>query len=190
MLEKKTRSDGKARKEDDGQGQAMDGPWTAQEKISQSNIIESNVIKDQSIFQSAEREKDRSDKNTQAYRKLIADNISLDHLLDSARRHSPAEIEMVNEIYDTICDVVCFPRETVRIKKTARPWETVKAQFLKLKYDHVANVLNRIIDQDLHIRNMKDYLVTTLYEESMSGTLSIEASLHDNELKLMRGQPY
>ena len=138
----------------------------------------------------SEREKERSDKNTQAYRKLIADNIGLDHLLDSAKRHSPAEVEMVNEIYDTICDVVCFPREAVRIKKAARPWETVKSQFLKLKYDHVADVLNRIIDQDLHIRNMKDYLITTLYEESMSGILNIEASLHDNELKLMRGQPY
>ena len=190
VLEKKARSDSKTRKEDDSQGQSMDGPWTAQDKISQSNIIESKVMKDQSIFQSAEREKERSIKNTQTYRKLIADNISLDYLLDSARRHSPAEVEMVNEIYDTICDMVCFPRETVIIKKAARPWEVVKSQFLKLKYDHVANVLNRIIDQDLHIRNMKDYLVTTLYEESMSGTLSLEASLHDGELKLLRGQPY
>ncbi len=190
VLEKKARSDSKTRKEDDSQGQTMDGPWTAQDKISQSNIIESKVMKDQSIFQSAEREKERSIKNTQTYRKLIADNISLDYLLDSARRHSPAEVEMVNEIYDTICDMVCFPRETVIIKKAARPWEVVKSQFLKLKYDHVANVLNRIIDQDLHIRNMKDYLVTTLYEESMSGTLSLEASLHDGELKLLRGQPY
>ena len=190
VLEKKARSDSKTRKEDDSQGQTMDGPWTAQDKISQSNIIESKVMKDQSIFQSAEREKERSIKNTQTYRKLIADNISLDYLLDSARRHSPAEVEMVNEIYDTICDMVCFPRETVIIKKAARPWEVVKSQFLKLKYDHVANVLNRIIDQDLHIRNMKDYLVTTLYEESMSGTLSLEASLHDAELKILRGQPY
>ena len=190
VLEKKARSDSKTRKEDDSQGQTMDGPWTAQDKISQSNIIESKVMKDQPIFQSAEREKERSIKNTQTYRKLIADNISLDYLLDSARRHSPAEVEMVNEIYDTICDMVCFPRETVIIKKAARPWEVVKSQFLKLKYDHVANVLNRIIDQDLHIRNMKDYLVTTLYEESMSGTLSLEASLHDGELKLLRGQPY
>ena len=190
VLEKKARSDSKTRKEDDSQGQTMDGPWTAQDKISQSNIIESKVMKDQSIFQSAEREKERSIKNTQTYRKLIADNISLDYLLDSARRHSPAEVEMVNEIYDTICDMVCFPRETVIIKKAARPWEVVKSQFLKLKYDHVANVLNRIIDQDLHIRNMKDYLVTTLYEESMSGTLSLEASLHDAELKMLRGQPY
>ncbi len=66
----------------------------------------------------------------------------------------------------------------------------MKSQFLKLKYDHVADVLNRIIDYGLHIRNMKDNLITTLYEESMSGILSIEASLHDDELKLMRGQPY
>ena len=130
------------------------------------------------------------DDDTVLYRKIIADNIRLDLLLDTAGRHSPSETEMVTEIYDTICDMVCFPRETVWIKKAARPWEAVKSQFLKLKYDHVANVLNRIIDQDLHIRNMKAYLVTTLYEESMSGTLGLEASLHDDELKMLRGQPY
>ena len=130
------------------------------------------------------------DNDIVVYRKIIADNIRLDFLLDTAGRHSPSETEMVTEIYDTICDMVCFPRETVWIKKAARPWEAVKSQFLKLKYDHVANVLNRIIDQDLHIRNMKDYLVTTLYEESMSGTLGLEASLHDDGLKMLRGQPY
>ena len=191
VLEKKTRSDGKSRREENRLGQTMDGPWTAQDKKSQSNLRESNGIEDQSIILSkVEGKKERSDEQIKKYRRLIADNIRLDSLLDSARRHSPSEAEMVSEIYDTICDVVCFPRESVRIKKVARPWETVKSQFLKLKYDHVANVLNRIIDRDLHIRNMKDYLITTLYEESMSGILNSEASLHDNALKRMRGHPY
>ena len=195
ILEKKTRTVKKKKEDDDRGPPSMDGPWTAQDKRSQSNISKSNISEYQSIIHSiAEGEKEVSmegpDDDTVLYRKIIADNIRLDLLLDTAGRHSPSETEMVTEIYDTICDMVCFPRETVWIKKAARPWEAVKSQFLKLKYDHVANVLNRIIDQDLHIRNMKAYLVTTLYEESMSGTLGLEASLHDDGLKMLRGQPY
>lgn len=147
VLEKKSRSDNKGKKKDKKQAPSMDGPWTAQDKKSQSNIRESNGIEDQSIYHSAdEGEIKRADEQIEKYRKLIAENISLDLLLDTARHHGPSEADMAEEIYDTICDVVCFPRETVLIRKVPRPWEIVKSQFLKLKYDHVAGILNRIID--------------------------------------------
>ena len=97
---------------------------------------------------------------------------------------------MVQEVYDVICDVVCFPRDKVEIKGTAYPWEAVKSRFLKLGYDHVAAVLNRIVDADLGIRNMQAYLVSALYSESLTGTLEMEAGLHDDYLKSYRGQPY
>ncbi|MBR0380942.1 MAG: hypothetical protein IJH71_00715 [Eubacterium sp.] len=191
VLEKKARSDSKGKKQEKKQLPSMDSPRIAQDKKSQFNIRESNGIEDQSIYLSSDDgERDGTDKQTQQYRRLIADNISLELLLDTSRRHSPSEADMVEEIYDTICDVVCFPRETVLIRKVPRPWKVVKSQFLKLKYDHIAGILNRLIDHDLHIRNMKSYLVTALYEESMSGILNLEASLHDDELKMMRGQPY
>ena len=191
VLEKKARSDSKEKKKEKKQAPSTDGPRAAQDKKSQPNIRESNGIEDQSIYPSSDDgEMDGKAEQTEQYCRLIADNIGLELLLDTARRHSPSEADMVQEIYDTICDVVCFPRETVLIRKVPRPWEVVKSQFLKLKYDHIAGILNRLIDQDLHIRNMKSYLVTALYEESMSGIMNIEASLHDGELKMMRGQPY
>lgn len=128
--------------------------------------------------------------DTDTYKSLVADNIKLDWLLDIANRHDSSEVAMVNEIYDVICDMVCYPRDSVRIKDTTYPWEVVKGRFLKLRYEHIANILNRIVDASLEIKNMSNYLISTLYTESLVGTIDAQASLHDEYLKYLRGKPY
>ena len=126
-----------------------------------------------------------------AYRKLIAENIRLDWLLDAAKQSEDSdEIAMVNEIYALICDVVCFPRGNIKIRDTVYPWQVVKAQFLKLKHSHVASVLNRVVDRSLDIKNMQQYLIATLYSESLCGTIKNQADLHDDYLMSLRGSPY
>lgn len=97
---------------------------------------------------------------------------------------------MVHEIYDVICDMVCYPRDKVLVKGTFYPWEEVKSRFLKLRYEHIADILNRLIDATLEIKNMSSYLISTLYIESLVGTLDIQARLHDNYTKFLRGKPY
>ena len=131
-----------------------------------------------------ERENDE-----ESMRKIIAENIKLGWLLESAGK-DPNEVGMVNEIYDVICDMVCYPRKEVVIKDTRYPWKTVRERFLKLNYDNIADVLNRIIDKDLEIKNMPNYLISTLYSASLVGTLESQANLHDDYLKFLRGQPY
>ena len=122
-------------------------------------------------------------------RNIIADNI---HLLDfyEVAGTNKQEHEMVREVYDTICDVVCIPRETVTIKGTKYPWYIVKNQFMKLNAIHMANVLERLVDSTLQIKNMEAYLVSTLYAESLSGTLKEQSNLHDDYLRFLRGNPY
>lgn len=66
----------------------------------------------------------------------------------------------------------------------------MKSQFLKLRYQHIADVLNRIVDAELGIRNMSAYLVSTLYTASLVGTIEAEANMHDDYLKYLRGKPY
>ncbi|MBP5489439.1 MAG: hypothetical protein J6Y10_02425 [Lachnospiraceae bacterium] len=126
-----------------------------------------------------------------AYRKLIAENIRLDWLLDAAKRSEDSdEIAMVNEIYALICDYVCFPRGNIKIRDTVYPWQIVKAQFLKLRHSHVASVLNRVVDRSLGIKNMQQYLIAMLYSESLCGTIKSQADLHDDYLMSLRGSPY
>ena len=124
------------------------------------------------------------------YKELIAENIKLDWLLEVAEQSGDREVAMVHEIYDVICDMVCYPRENVVIRDTTYPWTTVKSQFLKLRYQHIGDILNRIVDAELGIKNMSSYLVSTLYNASLVGNIEAEASLHDDYLKYLRGKPY
>lgn len=126
----------------------------------------------------------------QKHKELIADNIKLDWLLEVAERNGDCEVAMVHEIYDVICDMVCYPRDSVVVKDTKYPWTTVKSQFLKLRYEHIGDILNRIVDADLGIKNMSAYLISTLYNASLVGHIEAEANLHDDYLKYLRGKPY
>ncbi len=124
------------------------------------------------------------------YKTLIADNIKLDWLLEAAERHNEDEVAMVKEIYDLICDMVCFKRDKVDIKGVSYPWETVKSRFLKLQYGHVVSVLNRLIDKSLGIKNMYNYVISALFNESLVGTMQSNADLYDDYLRDLRGNPY
>ena len=149
--------------------------------------------KKKSIIPSSKEMPDgKKDKGTEeaSYRELVAKNIHLDWLLDIAREHDADEVHMVEELYEVICDMVCYPRENVEIKGVSYPWNAVKSRFLKLRYQHVADVLNRLVDADLEIKNMSAYLISTLYTESLVGTLEAQSRLHDDYLKALRGKPY
>lgn len=132
---------------------------------------------------------DEGTKDVTELRNLIAENIKLEVFYETAGDNT-SERERIREIYDTICDMVCFEREKVTIKGTVYPWQVVKSQFLKLKPVHIANVLGRLIDNNLEIKNMEAYLISTLYAESLSGVLKEQADLHDDYLKYLRGNPY
>ena len=194
LLEKKQRSDTKKAKKQVVDVQTLDGPWEAQSNLIESNLSQPNLTElksDQSIYQSIIQEEQRDGLNDRdTYQNLIAHNIRITDLYEIARRHGSDEVDMVTEIYETICDMVCVPREKVVIKKTEYPWQVVKAQFLKLKHVHISNILNRIVDANLRIKNMNAYLVSTLYIESLNGTIVQQAELHDDYLQSLRGNPY
>lgn len=95
-----------------------------------------------------------------AYMALIRDNIEYDHYMtygDSRDR------EMVEEIYETICDVVCVNRKTIRIGGEDYPYQLVKSRFLKLTHSHVEYVMGRMKETTTKITNIRAYLITTLY---------------------------
>lgn len=195
LQERKERSDTKKAK--NKAGPTLDGPRTAQgnaieDKSNQNNQSKENQSEESSIHLSIIDAKDGG--MDRAYRELIAKNIGLESLLDLAARkdgkYSNTEKEMVNEIFDVICDVVCRPRDSIKIENYDYSWKVVQSQFLKLTQTHVANILNRILSTKDNIINMYGYLVSCLYKESMSGTVFEQAQLHDDLLNYYRGQPY
>ena len=81
-----------------------DNPVQYNKKDIKIQIKETNT---KSISQS---EAPPTDRQTEEYKTLIADNIKLNWLLEIAEQHSDdSETQMVYNIYDTICDMVCYP---------------------------------------------------------------------------------
>ena len=97
---------------------------------------------------------------TAAYMKLIRDNIEYEHHM---KYDQHGDKEMYEEIYETICDVVCVRRQTIRINGEEYPYELVKSRFLKLNSSHVEYVMGCMKDTVTKITNIRAYLITTLY---------------------------
>ena len=110
-------------------------------------------------FRKAAEVKRQESRNRSEYRTIISDNIEFDSLLD---KH-PFEKETLEEILDLLVDVVCSTTQTIRISGDNKPAEVVRNQFLKLNGEHIELVLDSLAQNTTHIRNIKQYLLATLY---------------------------
>ncbi len=95
----------------------------------------------------------------ESYRELIMDNIDYDILLED----QPYEKDRLDEIVELITDTVCSTRKTIRVAGSDYPTEVIKSRFLKLNAEHIRFVFDCLKDNTTKIRNIKQYLLTTLY---------------------------
>lgn len=95
-----------------------------------------------------------------AYRALIRENLEYDHHMTYDAQD---DREMFEEIYETVCDVVCVKRDTIRINGQDYPYGFVKSRFLKLNSGHVGYVMERMRNTATKIINIRAYLLTALY---------------------------
>ena len=106
---------------------------------------------------------DRMDEREQ-YRELIRDNLEID--IRSQDRHY--DLDRVNEIVEIMLDAVCSKRPTIRINGEDMPQPVVKSRFLKLDSGHIDYVLQAMNDCPSDIRNIRAYLLTALYNASLT----------------------
>lgn len=132
------------------------------EKLHPSNIeIDNNINNNNSINQSYKsiNKIDVMDE-TAVYMTLIRENIDYDIMMqDYEWKHR----DMYEELYQIICDVVCVPRQEVRIAGEDYPYSLVKSKFLKLKKSHLEYVIGCMERNTTKIVNIKAYLITALY---------------------------
>ena len=111
------------------------------------------------------RESKRSDVNQRdRYREIISENISYEILLQDY----PLDRDILTEILELMVDTVCTTRSTVRISGDDKPAEVVKSQFLKLDSEHIRFVMDGLKDNTTRIRNMRQYLLATLYNAPLT----------------------
>ena len=111
------------------------------------------------------RESKRSDVNQRdRYREIISENISYGILLQDY----PLDRDILTEILELMVDTVCTTRSTVRISGDDKPAEVVKSQFLKMDSEHIRFVMDGLKDNTTRIRNMRQYLLATLYNAPLT----------------------
>ena len=98
----------------------------------------------------------------QDYRDLVLENIEYDHLC----REFSTYREDLDEIVELIVETVCARRKTTRIAGRTSPHEVVRSRFLKLDSSHIEFVMECLHNNTTEIRNMKQYLLTVLFERA------------------------
>lgn len=127
-------------------------------KIGQNynNINYNDLSKNDLIYLSPKQKDDVIDGT--AYTEIIKQNISYDDLIVST-----GEKEIVDGIYNIICDLVRVPGNTVKIGKVDYPYNVVRSRFIKLNYWHISYVIECVKNVTTEIGNMTAYLITSLY---------------------------
>ena len=75
----------------------------------------------------------------------------------------PDEEDTIDQIVDLLVDTCSTKRKMLRIAGDDKPAEVVCSRFMKLNADHIRFVLKCLAENSSPIRNMKQYLLASLY---------------------------
>jgi hypothetical protein len=78
-------------------------------------------------------------------------------------RLCPDDEDIIYQIVDLLVDTCATKRKILRIAGDDRPAEVVRSRFMKLNADHIKFVLKCLAENSSPIRNMKQYLLASLY---------------------------
>jgi transposase len=93
------------------------------------------------------------------YREILTENIEYDILCEN----HPHGSEEIGEILELMLETVCSTKKTIRIGGEDKPAEVVKSRMMKLDSSHIEYVLETLSNNTTDVRNIKSYLLTTLY---------------------------
>ena len=106
---------------------------------------------------------DRMEKRSE-YEELIRENLDYDILSQDPK----FDKDRVQEIMNIMLDVVCSTAPSIRINGEDMPQQVVKSRFLKLNSSHIEYVLEAMNKNPSDIRNIRAYLLTALYNASLT----------------------
>lgn len=99
-----------------------------------------------------------------SYEELIRENLELDLL----ERNNRIDADRVHELVEIMLDAICSTSPTIRINGEDMPQVVVKSRFLKLDSSHIEYVLHAMDENPSDIRNIRAYLLTALYNASLT----------------------
>lgn len=98
------------------------------------------------------------------YEDYLREKLSLDVLI----QNNPCDVGRINEIFNLMLDVLCSTAKTIRISGDDKPIDVVRAQFMKIDSGHMEYILDCFKHQITDIRNVKQYLLATIYNAPLT----------------------
>lgn len=106
-----------------------------------------------------EKRKEADLRDMDEYRELIKENIDYDILLSEL----PYDRDRLEEILELLVETVCSTKKYIRVAGSDYPAEVVRSRLLKLDMEHIRFVFDCLKENTTKIRNIKQYLLTSLY---------------------------
>ena len=98
------------------------------------------------------------------YLELIRENIEYDCFEEK-------EQDKVDELVEIMLDVVCSSKSVIGVHGEDLPHEVVKSRYLKLNHEHIEYVLLSLKRNTIDVKNIRAYLITTLYNAPTTKTV-------------------
>ena len=109
-------------------------------------------------------------KNRELLEEYFSHSLEIDLLL----RLYPDDEDTLYQIVNLLVDTCATNRKTLRIAGDDKPAEVVRSRFMKLNADHICFVLKCLAENSSPIRNMKQYLLASLYNAPTTMQLSYQ----------------
>lgn len=167
----------------------LDNP--RQEKPAQDNPVQLNTVKDKktNILNTNINNSINLSSGSGSSDKGMMDEIDREELsvrikqqIDYDVLTSDADYSLwINEIYELMMDVMTSRQKEYKVNGSFERAEKIRSRMLSLQSEHIMFVIQSIKDATGNIRNIRNYLLTSLYNSPLTYQTSINAGL--NQLK-------
>ena len=107
-------------------------------------------------------------------RELLEEYFSYSLEIDLLLRLYPDDEDTLYQIVNLLVDTCATNRKLLHIAGDDKPAEVVRSRFMKLNADHIRFVLKCLAENSSPIRNMKQYLLASLYNAPTTMQLSYQ----------------
>lgn len=130
----------------------------------ESNIQKSNpnpiMIQRQRAQQADTGMNDMDQMDAREYRRTLAE---VKEQIEYDALDTPYDHERLDEIVEIMTETLCSRKPYIKVAGENYPAEVVKSRFKKLSYHHIEYVFLSLDKKHTEVRNIRQYLMTTLY---------------------------
>ena len=124
-----------------------------------TDIKNTDLSDTNSIFLSVDCGKDNGNEEYRQYYQYFYEQLGIEYL----KKDYPYDRGILESILELVVETVCSKRQIIRIGGDDRPVEVVKSRFMKLDSEHIRYVLDCFKENTTKIRNIRQYMLATLY---------------------------